>query len=266
MAAPRALQQYRGFPRLLGSSHRYSSATPSGPLKNAILQYLCDRFYDIEYLVAWSIRHEDDKIIKKNTYHGNIKEVYGENIAAADFALSNRGGVRFQGQEKWLRPDVRGKYSKDFLELRDLPVEAIDLSGSILNYNGLDNLVLLKGLKSLNLSCCPNIDDWSLSRLHVFKDSLEELSLAGCPQVTERGLACLHQLECLRRLDVSYLPSVSNKGLIRILVEEMLPQCEIVGLDYGDMPVLDAGVQPSRDGTTEPGVPSGDRKAGEISA
>uniref|UniRef100_A0A8C4Y6D5 Distal membrane arm assembly component 2 n=1 Tax=Gopherus evgoodei TaxID=1825980 RepID=A0A8C4Y6D5_9SAUR len=102
---------------------------------------------------------------------------------------------RFQGQETWFCVDQRGKYSSDFLQLRDVPVVAIDLTGSVLNYDGLDNLVKLTALKSLDLSRCPHVDDWTLNRLHVFKDSLEELSLAGCPQVTERGLACLHQLE-----------------------------------------------------------------------
>uniref|UniRef100_A0A452H0B3 Uncharacterized protein n=1 Tax=Gopherus agassizii TaxID=38772 RepID=A0A452H0B3_9SAUR len=126
--------------------------------------------------------------------------------------------------------------------------------------------VKLTALKSLDLSRCPHVDDWTLNRLHVFKDSLEELSLAGCPQVTERGLACLHQLEHLRRLDLSHLPSVPTPGLIRILVEEMLPRCEVVGLGPGDGLASVSGAQTSRDGREKPSVPSEDRRAGEIPA
>ncbi|XP_043390463.1 distal membrane-arm assembly complex protein 2 isoform X2 [Chelonia mydas] len=233
MAAPGALQQCRAFPRLLCARRPYSSATCPDPLKGGILQYLCNRFYDIEYLVGWSTKLRYRNLRRKNA---------------------------FQGQETWFCADRRGKYSSDFLQLRDVPVVAIDLSGSVLNYNGLDNLVKLTALRSLDLSRCPHVDDWTLSRLHVFKDSLEELSLAGCPQVTERGLACLHQLEHLRRLDLSHLPSVPTPGLIRILVEEMLPQCEVVGL------APDSGAQTSGDGREEPGVPSGARRAGEIPA
>lgn len=55
-------------------------------------------------------------------------------------------------------------------------------------------IVNLKALKYLDLSRCANIDDWSLSRLHAFGDTLQELSLAGCPQITERGLGTLHHL------------------------------------------------------------------------
>ncbi|CAM5172822.1 unnamed protein product [Eretmochelys imbricata] len=260
MAAPRALQECRAFPRLLGARCPYSSVTCPDPLKGGIIQYLCNRFYDIEYLVSWSVKLRYRNLRRKNAYCGYTKEIYGDNVAAAYFVLSNRGRVRFQGQETWFCVDWRGKYSSDFLQLRDVPVVAIDLSGSVLNYNGLDNLVKLTALRSLDLSRCPHVDDWTLSRLHVFKDSLEELSLAGCPQVTERGLACLHQLEHLRRLDLSHLPSVPTPGLIQILVEEMLPQCKVVGL------APDSGAQTSRDGREEPGVPSGARRAGEIPA
>lgn len=92
--------------------------------------------------------------------------------------------------------------------------------------------VALKELQSLSLQRCPHVDDWCLSRLYQLADSLQELSLAGCPRVSERGLACLHHLQNLRRLDISDLPAVSNPGLTRILVEEMLPNCEVLGADW----------------------------------
>uniref|UniRef100_A0A8C8REF5 Distal membrane-arm assembly complex protein 2 n=1 Tax=Pelusios castaneus TaxID=367368 RepID=A0A8C8REF5_9SAUR len=266
MAAPRVLQQCRALPHLLRSSCLFGSDPSSNLPKGGILQYLCDRFYDIENVLAWREKQKYSKIERQNRYHGHLKEYCGDDIVAVNFTLYNGGGVRFKGQEKWLRPNKRGKYSKDFLVLRDVLVEAIDLSGSVVSYDGLDNLVFLTGLKSLDLSRCPNIDDWSLSRLHVFKDSLEELLLTGCPRVTERGLACLHQLECLRHLDISNLPSIANKGLILILLEEMLPQCKVVGMDYGDGVALDPGAQMSGDEMEEPSIPSRDRKAGEIPA
>ncbi|XP_032651558.1 distal membrane-arm assembly complex protein 2 [Chelonoidis abingdonii] len=261
MAAPRALRQCGAFTR-----RPYGSGTSPDPQKGGILQYLCNWFCDIEYLVGWSAKLRYRNLRRKNAYYGYTKDIYGDNVAAAFFVLSHRGRVRFQGQETWFCPDQRGKYSSDFLQLRDVPVVAIDLTGSVLNYDGLDNLVKLTALKSLDLSHCLHIDDWTLSRLHVFKDSLEELSLAGCPQVTERGLACLHQLEHLRRLDLSHLPSVATPGLIRILVEEMLPGCEVVGLGPRDGLAPISGTQTSRDGREEPSVPSEDRRAGEIPA
>lgn len=42
----------------------------------------------------------------------------------------------------------------------------------------------------------------------------------------------LPPLRNLRKLDISDLPAVSNPGLTQILVEEMLPDCKVVGADW----------------------------------
>ncbi|XP_055519764.1 distal membrane-arm assembly complex protein 2 [Leucoraja erinacea] len=195
---------------------------------------LYQRFYDVENLFNWSIALRNWNLRRKNAYYGYTQKTYGIYIAAAYYILSQRGAVRFAGEEEWIRPNKRGKFSYDFLSLREVPLEAVDASGTSITYDGLDNLVCLKELKYLRLNNCPHVDDWCLSRLHVFGDSLEELGLAGCPKVTERGLASLHHLKNLRRLDLSDLPSVDNRGLLRILLEETLPQCVVVGIKYED--------------------------------
>lgn len=175
----------------------------------------------------WSLR-------KKNAYYGYTKKRYGDYIAAAYYILSQNGGVRFAGQEEWFRADRGGKFSWDFLKFKNIPLEAVDASETLMNYDGLDNLVPLKELKYLYMNHCPHIDDWCLSRLHVFQDSLVELSLAGCTQITERGLAALHHLRHLKHLDISHLDRVADKGLVCILLEEMLPHCEIIGMSTED--------------------------------
>ncbi|XP_027489197.1 distal membrane-arm assembly complex protein 2, partial [Corapipo altera] len=95
--------------------------------------------------------------------------------------------------------------------------------------------VSLSHLSHLELSGCPHVCDWTLGRLHVFGDTLRHLGLARCPQVTERGLATLHHLRSLRSLDVSGL-SVPSPGLLRILLEEMLPGCRILGMEEPGTP------------------------------
>ncbi|XP_030073153.1 distal membrane-arm assembly complex protein 2 [Microcaecilia unicolor] len=235
MAAAGLWTRGRDIASLLTAGSRYSSTSFSSspaPLKQRIIHHLYTRFYDLESIINWTVHLQQWNIRRKNAYFGYTEKHYGRSAAVTYFVLSQKGGVRFQGQETWFRSNKRGKINWDFLNFKDVPVEEVDVSGSPLNYIGLDNLVTLKELKMLNLSGCPYLDDWCLSRLHVFKDSLEELSLAGCPQVTERGLATLHHLENLKRLDVSHLPSVSNKELIAIMMEEMLPHCTIIGLDY----------------------------------
>uniref|UniRef100_A0A8C3VWF6 Distal membrane-arm assembly complex protein 2 n=1 Tax=Catagonus wagneri TaxID=51154 RepID=A0A8C3VWF6_9CETA len=195
-----------------------------------LLQFLADYFCDVEAVREYLLRKQVLKVHQKNRSFTYIKERYGPYIAGACFIWKQGGAVRFQGNE-WIRSG-HGLSPLEFRKFQEVPVEAVDASGCAINYQGLDNLLALKELQSLSLQHCPHVDDWCLSRLHQLADSLQELSLAGCPRVSERGLACLHHLQNLRRLDISDLPAVSSPGLTQILVEEMLPNCEVRGSDW----------------------------------
>ncbi|KAG7470789.1 hypothetical protein MATL_G00117440 [Megalops atlanticus] len=214
-----------------------SGPAPAGvsKLQSTFLLYLCQRFHDVEQLVAWSSRLRSWVVRRKNRYYGYTQRQYGENVATAFYILSMRGAFRFAEQSEWFRPDSRGKFSWDFVNFPDVRLEEVDMSRTLMNYTGLDNLVCQRGLRILSLQGCPEVDDWFLSRLHVFKDSLEELDLSHCPHVTVGGLAALHHLRRLRRLDLSFLPRVQNPGMVRILLEEVLPHCHITGVETGLM-------------------------------
>nr|XP_058901628.1 distal membrane-arm assembly complex protein 2 [Kogia breviceps] len=215
----------------------------------ALLRFLADRFYDVEAVREYLLQKQVLKVLQKNRSFTYIKERYGPYVAGAYFILKQGGAVKFQDKE-WMRPNGRG-LSGELWKLREVPVEAVDASGCAINYQGLDNLLALKELQSLSLQHCPHVDDWCLSRLHQLANSLRELSLAGCPRVSERGLACLHHLQNLRRLDISDLPAVSNPGLTQILVEEMLPNCEVLGADWAQGLKLGPEEQP-RDTASSP--------------
>ncbi|XP_012316896.1 distal membrane-arm assembly complex protein 2 isoform X1 [Aotus nancymaae] len=201
--------------------------------RRTMLQYLSDYFYDVESLRGYFLQNEMDKVHQKNRSFAYLEETHGPNNAGAFFILKQGGAVKFRDKE-WIRPDKYGHFSQEFWNFSEVPVEAVDASDCVINYEGLENLHLLKELQSLSLQRCPHMDDWCLSRLYPLADSLLELSLAGCPRISERGLACLHHLQNLRRLDISNLPSVSNPGLTQILVEEMLPNCKVVGVDLAE--------------------------------
>ncbi|KAM6038276.1 distal membrane-arm assembly complex protein 2 [Chlamydotis macqueenii] len=226
MAALRAVLRCRGAP-----TPRPAPGQSRGAAGGWLLQLLGRWFYDVEAAAAWGERRRRNRLRSRNAYCGILRDTYGDNVVAATFTLSCGGGVRFEGQDHWIRPE--GDWRPEVLRLRDVPVVALDLSGSPLNYSGLDNLVPLTRLQHLDLSRCPHLDDWALGRLHVFGDSLRELSVARCPRITERGLAALHHLRELRRLDVAGV-RVPSPGLVRILLEEMLPDCHILGMDAGD--------------------------------
>ncbi|XP_030877453.1 distal membrane-arm assembly complex protein 2 isoform X2 [Leptonychotes weddellii] len=197
----------------------------------SLLQFLADRFYDVQALREYLLQKQVLKVHQKNRPFTYIKERFGPHAAGAYFILKQGGAVKFQGKE-WIRSDAHGHFSLDFLKFQAVPVEAVNASGCAINYQGLDSLLALKELRSLWLQRCPHVDDWCLGRLHPLANSLQELSLAGCPRISERGLASLHHLQNLRRLDISDLHAVSNPGLTRILVEEMLPSCQVLGADW----------------------------------
>ncbi|XP_055992760.1 distal membrane-arm assembly complex protein 2 [Sorex fumeus] len=220
------------------SIHGLSSVlAPEGSQKKGwtLLQSLSDRFSDVKFLREYLLQRQITSVHKKNRSFAHLQNHYGPDIAGACFILNLGGSVKFQGHE-WLGLKGRGRSSLDIKKLQAVHVEAVDASGCAINYQGLDNLMSLKALQSLWLQRCPYIDDWCLSRLYQLAGSLQELSLAGCPQVSERGLACLHHLQNLRWLDISDLPAVSNPGLTHILVEEMLPDCEVVGAGWAQEP------------------------------
>uniref|UniRef100_A0A8V5GMQ3 Zer-1-like leucine-rich repeats region domain-containing protein n=1 Tax=Melopsittacus undulatus TaxID=13146 RepID=A0A8V5GMQ3_MELUD len=165
--------------------------------------------------------------------HMHLKDIYGPNVAAAAFTLSLGGSVRYEGQEQWLRP--HGPWQERVLQLRSVPVWGLDLSACPVTYSGLGSLEPLPHLAHLDLSACPHVDDWTVARMRALAPSLRSLSLSRCPRVTERGLATLHHFRELRHLDVSGL-NVPSPGLVRILLEEMLPGCRIVGMELDTPP------------------------------
>ncbi|XP_051063476.1 distal membrane-arm assembly complex protein 2-like [Phodopus roborovskii] len=239
MAAPRAFlrlgaREWNGRARGIHSASK--SGTPdSNQKERTLFQFLSDHFHDVQALREYLLRKQVSRVTWNNRSFPNIQEKYGPYVTGALFILKQGGAVKFQDKE-WIRPNERGNFPTEFLKLQAVPVEAVDASGCAINYQGMNNL--------LSLQHCPNVDDWCLSRLYLLADSLQELSLAGCPQVSEQGLACLHHLQNLRRLDISDLPAVSHPALTQILVEEMLPHCEVLGTDWAQGLKLEPDRQP----------------------
>ncbi|KAG9331768.1 hypothetical protein JZ751_017236 [Albula glossodonta] len=196
-----------------------SAPEPVGPPTRGskLLLLLSQWFHDVEAMLLWRSRQRSRALRKKNAYYGYTQFHCGDNVASAYFILSMRGA--FSRQDC-----VCLSYQS--------PIEEVDMSGTQMNYVGLDNLVNQRVLRSLSVRGCPEVDDWFLSRLHIFQDSLEELDLSHCPRITVGGLASLHRLRKLQRLDLSSLPRLQNPGQVRILLEEVLPHCQVSGVEY----------------------------------
>uniref|UniRef100_A0A673HQR3 ATP synthase subunit s-like protein n=1 Tax=Sinocyclocheilus rhinocerous TaxID=307959 RepID=A0A673HQR3_9TELE len=174
------------------------AATPS--VFTRFLLKLSHYFYDVENILDWNDWLRSQAVIRKNRLFGYAQTNFGKNIAAAYYILTLRGSFRFAGQSEWFRPDSRGRFSYDFMSTPDAQIEEVDLSGTLINHNGLENLVKQNKLQTLSLRGCPEVDDWLLARLHVFGESLVELDLSHCSRITVGGLAALQNLRSFSAL------------------------------------------------------------------
>lgn len=98
-------------------------------------------------------------------------------------------------------------------------------------------VILLPGnlvsLKYLNLDDCPHIDDWCLDRIAgEYGNSLEILSIRNCTSVTENGIGALSKLHKLKTLRLSGLPRANNLPLVCLLLEDILPDLRVQGVEY----------------------------------
>ncbi|KAK5868279.1 hypothetical protein PBY51_009308 [Eleginops maclovinus] len=209
-----------------------SSSVSPPPLHTRILLYLTQRFYDVEMLQSWMSLRRWKGVQKRNSFYGYAQQQYGSDIAAAYYILNMKGGFRFVGQSDWFSADRRGKFNWAFMDHKNTPLEEVNMNYTGINYRGLENLEGQKTLRTLSLRGCPEVDDWFLARLHMFQDSLEELDISHCPRITTGGLAALRNLKGLKRLDVSSLPEISSPGVVIILLEEMLPKCDVTANGY----------------------------------
>ncbi|XP_054707285.1 distal membrane-arm assembly complex protein 2-like [Uloborus diversus] len=188
-------------------------------------------------LKNWKKWKEFDAMVEDQIYLPERHKILGPDLATAHFILARGGRLKFKGSNKWmtrehlLKEIVPSSYNASFR------IEHIDFSGSNLCYEGFENLCNLKDLQTLVLRNCKYVDDWCLSRSHFYASSLKYLDLSGCHSVTDRGVCTLHVLKNLETLVLQNTPNIQNRELVCLLLQEIIPKCRIIGVDYED-PVL----------------------------
>ncbi|XP_064621985.1 distal membrane-arm assembly complex protein 2-like [Lineus longissimus] len=190
--------------------------------------------FEPETIRNWARNKKQQLLVVDQRYNSKRLQLLGPELAAAHFVCPRGGTVKFEGNDRWFTKDPKDGLVP-FLPNTKTPgihVEAIDLSGVHIVFEGFDNLLRLKRIKYLSLSGCLFVDDWCLSRLHVLKESLLHLDISACPNVTERGIATLHHLTNLRKLNITDMPNVAYKQLVCSQLEEEMPNLFISGVDY----------------------------------
>lgn len=155
-------------------------------------------------------------------------EILGADLATAHFLVARGGRVRFRGNIYWTE-------NKDLSKLPNTYdpyyiIEAVDVNGFDLYYEGLSNLCGLVKLKWLSLKDCKNIDDWGLDKISAEFPELEYLDISGCEKITERGLECLYRMTNLKKLIVTNHHKSVAFELSCFMLEDCMPglTCEIL--------------------------------------
>jgi Leucine-rich repeat (LRR) protein len=92
-------------------------------------------------------------------------------------------------------------------------LEVLEIPGNRITRAGIDHHHNLSGLRRLNLSFCPEIDDRAFAKISML-ERLEDLS-AQDTRVTDAGLVHLFDMRCLR--DVTVLGSAATKRGLQAL-------------------------------------------------
>ncbi|KYM99267.1 PREDICTED: ATP synthase subunit s-like protein [Cyphomyrmex costatus] len=157
-------------------------------------------------------------------------EVLGANLATAYFIVHRDGRVRFKGSTSWIDQDKKGSYELPKHHDPSYILEAVDVNGFDLYYEGLSNICGLTKLKWLSLKDCKNIDDWGLDKISAEFPELEYLDISGCEKITERGLESLYRMITLKKLIVTNHNKSVAFELSCLMLEDCIPEltCEIL--------------------------------------
>jgi len=130
----------------------------------------------------------------------------GSDIAAAHFVVYRGGAVRFRGQDNFIQwTDKKQEYCTNLPTNYDANcfVEAIDISDTMLYYQGIENFKNLYKLKWLKIKNNPVLDNWCIDYIGFAIPNLEYLDISYCPQVTAEGIAGLQKLTKLKELVIN---------------------------------------------------------------
>ena len=180
-------------------------------------------------VLKWFKHNKVEYIKLTQAFNPMRHDILGANLATAHFIIHRGGRIRFKGNTYWTEQNKKGSYELPNKYDPRYILEAVDVNGFDLYYEGLSNLCGLTKLKWLSLKDCKNINDWGLDKISAEFPKLEYLDISGCEKITERGLESLYRMMNLKKLIVTnYNKSVAFE-LSCFMLEDCIPglTCDI---------------------------------------
>lgn len=186
--------------------------------------------FSISNIPKWLTNEKVQAIKADQKFVPERHETLGADLAAAHFIIHRSGRIKFKGDTHWRELDEKGKHNLPNTYNPSYLLEAIDVNGFDMHYEGLSNFCSLMRLKWLSLKNCKNVDDWGLDKISAEMPELEYLDISGCEKITERGLESLYRMFNLKTLIITnHYKSVAFE-LTCLMLEDCTPGliCEIL--------------------------------------
>lgn len=181
----------------------------------------------------WGVVHNIKRRRRYNKFDEIIIKSHGPEVGVGMLIMQLGGAFKFVTDDRWI-DDVRKIRTP---KRKDFTIEAIDVRGSALSYEGLKYFENAGFVKYLNVGDCKDFDNLCMSRLHPLADTLEYLDVSGT-NITAQGLSYLRMFPRLKWLNLSRVdPSV--KQVLPYLLEILPLDCVVVTDD--DTPALNYG-------------------------
>ena len=181
------------------------------------------------------IRNSQFEVVKEiNKFFVADFNKLGPELHAATYTVKLGGRCRLHGSPRWIGQDESTKTNVLPKEKNiNISVEGLDLSKTIIQFEGLRNIESCTNLKTLILSDCHFVDDWFISKVvNDYSHSLENLDLSNCQNVTDDGILKIGYLKKLKNLKIKNLQNAQNKEYISILLEDYIDGLVVEGTDH----------------------------------
>lgn len=170
-------------------------------------------------------------------YNPERVRALGPDLAVAHFIVCRGGGIRFVGDDKFIRGKVNRSYEvlpneKD----PNYKVDGIDFSGGDFVYEGISNLVDLKYLSWISFRNCTHVDNWFLDHLSCVAPTVEYIDLTGCHKINQLGLSCLYRFKKLKCVNVEDVSDSIEFNLACLTMEAEIPDFIFIGLKLKPTP------------------------------
>lgn len=152
------------------------------------------------------------------------RQKLGPQRTCSEWLLRNGACVKFVGEEKL------------FCDYNSLPPDTIPFTKKIKEIHGRDAGIITMGFSHLDgldsvdlvhLEECKYINDKSIEKLEIIKDTLKTLEIIGCKNITDDGLLHAKKLINLKNFKAHNLPYVKDATKVMDDLHGAIPNCKL---------------------------------------